>query len=266
MTQSYNNFELIISDNASADLTWDICCEYMALDSRVRAVRQPENKGAMSNFEFVLGEAKCEYFMWAACDDAWDKRFLEKCVACLDHDSNVGIVFPQGTVSSIHISFIKMKATPRLCFSASDDAYSRIRRYILLDESSHKANVIYGLWRVVKARYFIEVWKELAVIREGVRFSMDAVACAVVLEKNSAVQINEVLFYKYYRYIPPGHFLGRLLSIFSFNEASSKRYKGELVANNAKMLKFALKKHGAWDDKYGGILDVYASKNSIINN
>ena len=43
--QSYEDFELIISDNASTDGTEDICRSYAQQDSRIRYIRQPHNIG-----------------------------------------------------------------------------------------------------------------------------------------------------------------------------------------------------------------------------
>lgn len=75
--QTYSNFELIISDNASTDLTEVICREYALKDKRIKYVRQPKNLGPGHNFKFVFDEACGEYFMWAACDDVFSKNFVE---------------------------------------------------------------------------------------------------------------------------------------------------------------------------------------------
>jgi glycosyltransferase involved in cell wall biosynthesis len=72
LAQTFSDFELIISDNASSDETEKICRQYEARDSRIRYIRQATNEGAFANFKFVLNEAKGEYFMWAAADDIWD--------------------------------------------------------------------------------------------------------------------------------------------------------------------------------------------------
>jgi glycosyltransferase involved in cell wall biosynthesis len=77
LTQTFTDFELIISDNASTDGTEAICREYVDKDSRIRYVRQAENRGAGANFWFVLDEAQGEYFMWAACDDIRSRDFLK---------------------------------------------------------------------------------------------------------------------------------------------------------------------------------------------
>ena len=77
LEQSFPDFELIISDNASTDGTEEICREYAARDQRINYVRQPLNLGAYANFKFVLDEAHGEYFMWAACDDIRSADFIE---------------------------------------------------------------------------------------------------------------------------------------------------------------------------------------------
>lgn len=75
--QTYPNFELLISDNASTDQTPDICRAYAARDQRIRYIRQPVNLGAMTNFQFVLRNATSEYFMWAAADDLRSSDFIQ---------------------------------------------------------------------------------------------------------------------------------------------------------------------------------------------
>ncbi|MDP2246875.1 MAG: glycosyltransferase family 2 protein, partial [Nitrosomonadales bacterium] len=77
MQQTFGDFELIISDNASTDDTQSICEQYACNDSRITYIRQSKNLGALANFKFVLDSAKSEYFMWAAADDKWDKTWIE---------------------------------------------------------------------------------------------------------------------------------------------------------------------------------------------
>jgi glycosyltransferase involved in cell wall biosynthesis len=84
LAQTFTDFELTISDNASTDATEDICREYLAKDDRIRYIRQTENLGASQNFQFVLGEAIGQYFMWAASDDLLKPTFVEKLVHVMD--------------------------------------------------------------------------------------------------------------------------------------------------------------------------------------
>src|SRR5690606_4946715 len=82
--QTYRDFELVISDNASTDRTEAICRDYAARDARVRYVRQAENQGANWNFNEVFRLARGELFKWAASDDLCEPTLMEKCVAVLD--------------------------------------------------------------------------------------------------------------------------------------------------------------------------------------
>ena len=77
MAQTFAEFELIISDNASTDETSAICLEYARKDDRVRYVRQETNIGASRNFKFVLDNAVGEFFMWAGADDFHSSDFLD---------------------------------------------------------------------------------------------------------------------------------------------------------------------------------------------
>lgn len=77
VTQTFENFELIISDNASTDETEDICRRYLESDQRIHYIRQPRNIGAEKNFRYVFESSKGEYFMWAASDDIRSNNYIE---------------------------------------------------------------------------------------------------------------------------------------------------------------------------------------------
>ena len=87
--QSYEDFELIISDNASTDSTADICRRYGKQDSRIRYIRQPRNIGLSPNHNFVVQQSRGEYFKWAAADDLYGRDLLKSCVDALDEDAEV---------------------------------------------------------------------------------------------------------------------------------------------------------------------------------
>ncbi len=87
LQQSFSDFQLIVSDNASTDATSEICNELAREDSRIFYFRQAINIGAEANFDFVLQAADSEYFMWAAADDVRSRDFLALCVSYLDSNS-----------------------------------------------------------------------------------------------------------------------------------------------------------------------------------
>jgi glycosyltransferase involved in cell wall biosynthesis len=82
--QTFEDFELIISDNASTDDTGEVCRRYQKTDSRVRYYRQPRNVGLAPNHNFCVEQARGELFKWAAGDDLYARNLLETCVAALD--------------------------------------------------------------------------------------------------------------------------------------------------------------------------------------
>jgi len=86
LAQTYGDFELIISDNASTDDTAAICAEYARIDNRIRVVRQTVNCGVNLNHMKVFALAQGEFFRWAAADDIPSTDLLGHAVTLLDRD------------------------------------------------------------------------------------------------------------------------------------------------------------------------------------
>ncbi|MCP4673162.1 MAG: glycosyltransferase family 2 protein [Desulfobacula sp.] len=94
LNQEYDNFELIISDNASSDKTEQICLELARKDRRIKYIRNDTNLGAIANFCKVFDLATGEYFMFAGGHDLWSPGFIQKCLKTLqDYPSSV-LAFP----------------------------------------------------------------------------------------------------------------------------------------------------------------------------
>jgi len=87
--QTYAEFELIISDNASTDGTAEICRHYAGQDSRIRYFRQRHNIGCAPNHNFVLTAARGELFKSASHDDLYASDLIERCIGALDEDPRV---------------------------------------------------------------------------------------------------------------------------------------------------------------------------------
>ncbi len=93
LTQTFNDFELIISDNNSSDETETICKGYIHKDPRIRYIKQQKNIGISRNMEFLLRQARGEFFMWAADDDQWDKDFIQILLATLEENPSLAMAF-----------------------------------------------------------------------------------------------------------------------------------------------------------------------------
>lgn len=89
LNQSFTDFEVIISDNNSTDLTLKICKEYAKKDKRIRLTKQEKNMGIFWNYKFVLDNSKGDYFVIANADDLWENNFLKENIQILNSDQSV---------------------------------------------------------------------------------------------------------------------------------------------------------------------------------
>ena len=156
--QSFTDFELIISDNASTDSTGDICRRYEEQDSRVCYFRQPRNIGLAPNHNFVAERARGELFKWASNDDLYARDLLERCIDALDKYADVVLahswtakVDESGTLTKA-FEYPLDTASPwapkrfrsLLFVSGGDDDYGVIRTEVLrrtaMKESYHHAD------------------------------------------------------------------------------------------------------------------------------
>lgn len=87
LAQSFCDFEIIISDNASTDRTSQICLQYANRDRRIRYVRNEMNVGAIANFNRTFELSRAPLFKWAAHDDLHRPTYLENCVGLLEQDA-----------------------------------------------------------------------------------------------------------------------------------------------------------------------------------
>lgn len=140
--QTYRNFELIISDNASDDATEAICRRYAALDARIRYHRNPRNQGVTFNFRQVVALSSGQYFLWMAHDDMFDAEYLERCIVVLDQNPDVALCYSK----SIEIGERGQLLEGRDQMLAADSPYpyQRFRELIRMD---HNCQSMFGVMR-----------------------------------------------------------------------------------------------------------------------
>jgi glycosyltransferase involved in cell wall biosynthesis len=141
--QTFSDWELIISDNASTDSTWDILQEYAAKDTRIILHRQSENIGTIKNFEFVLAQARGDYFMWASGHDLWSSNLLEVLAKEMQANSKLVLCFPQGVL-------IDEENHPLVVYDEMVDTrpeQSAAGRILAMHRQLKRGNAIYGLHR-----------------------------------------------------------------------------------------------------------------------
>jgi glycosyltransferase involved in cell wall biosynthesis len=147
--QTFTDFELLISDNASTDKTAEISMQFSAMDTRIKYFRQSANIGAILNFQFVLDHASTPYFMWAASDDRWDLEWIESLF--FEAVSNQCLAY--GAVQTIDEKGTQTyHPANRRHFDFSGSRIFRRFKYFLEPGFLGKANPIYGVAPISKFR------------------------------------------------------------------------------------------------------------------
>lgn len=123
--QTYQAFELVISDNGSTDATEAICRRHESEDPRIRYHRSPVNRGSSWNYSRVVELTSAPYFKWAAHDDALEPTYLEACVKALESDS--GVVVAHSFVTVIDDTGAEIGQLESRNNATSDDPVLRFR-------------------------------------------------------------------------------------------------------------------------------------------
>jgi glycosyltransferase involved in cell wall biosynthesis len=138
--QSFEDFELIISDNASTDGTEGICRQYERQDRRIRYVRQPRNIGLAPNHNYTLNLATGELFKWASHDDLYARDLLKMCVEALD--AHPDVVLAHSWTARIDGSGHLTRAEKYPLATASPRAVERFRSTLFVSGGDDDGGVI----------------------------------------------------------------------------------------------------------------------------
>lgn len=93
LAQTYGDFELVISDNASTDGTPDIVRHYAERDPRIRYFRQSTNIGIGNNWSFVARQARGKFLKWVSANDEYPPNAVQDCVEVLEQDDSVVLCY-----------------------------------------------------------------------------------------------------------------------------------------------------------------------------
>jgi glycosyltransferase involved in cell wall biosynthesis len=140
--QTLEDFELIISDNASSDRTGEISRAAAARDPRVRYHRNPVNVGLNANWNGLFPMGSGRYFKWASADDICEPAYLERCVEVLEADP--GVVLAYGRARFIGSRGETLDITDPGFDLRSEDPKERMR-YVL--RADHWVNATHGVCR-----------------------------------------------------------------------------------------------------------------------
>ncbi len=120
LSQTYNNFELILIDDGSTDGSGEICDEYAAKDSRIVVIHK-ENGGVAEVRNLGISRAKCEYICFVDSDDVVAPTYIQVLYETAIKDG-------AGIVMCDYDSFIDGEAIPK-------DIISKNKEKIVITEN-----------------------------------------------------------------------------------------------------------------------------------
>lgn len=220
-SQTYANIEIIVSDNASINpVVKQIGQEACAQDPRVRYFRQAQNIGPQRNFQFVLDQAKGEYFIWAADDDRRSPRFVEVLLTQLEADQGAVFSFCRFEDRDREGDVVHQRVDCMNALRTMSYRHSVLRQicFFLTKEGGGKPHAIYGMIRRRALTNFS--WPEFI---EAVGWhGSDVLLMAKLLSKGRLALSEEVLMsitvdsVKHYDQHQPVSKLSRHLSSFMY--------------------------------------------------
>jgi glycosyltransferase involved in cell wall biosynthesis len=93
LSQTFTDFEVVLSDDCSTDDSFAIAQDYAAKDSRVAVVQNAANLGMVRNRNACLARARGEYVKWLHADDfLCSTDALGRMAAALDSNRAVSVV------------------------------------------------------------------------------------------------------------------------------------------------------------------------------
>ncbi len=98
IAQTFDDLEIVVSDNHSTDATESICRDFAARDARIHYVRSDRNRGAAWNFNRVFELSHGRYFKWASSNDLHAPDCVRRCVEVLDARPEVVLCYPKTTI------------------------------------------------------------------------------------------------------------------------------------------------------------------------
>ena len=143
--QTYENFAVVICDDAPTAAVTAIVEAYASLDSRIVYEANPVRLGMIENWRrtFTRGHAlfpDSDYFAWVSDHDIWHPRWLEVLVPILDEHPEAVLAYPQS---------VRMYPTCRRRESVAiaTEHVTRPGKRLRLATAMTAGNRIYGLFR-----------------------------------------------------------------------------------------------------------------------
>ncbi len=147
LNQTYSDFTLLISDNASTDGTEEICRAFAQKDARIVYHRNSENIGMSPNFNLVAERCETPFFKWSTADDLWEPTMIEKTMAVIEADPEIALCYPKTKLVNL-VEGTENKYDDRLHLMQDDP----VERFLGVMENIGLCNIHLGISRTAALR------------------------------------------------------------------------------------------------------------------
>jgi glycosyltransferase involved in cell wall biosynthesis len=157
VNQSFQDIEIIISDNCSTDGTSAIIKHYLDVDSRITYHRQPHFVYAYTNFRYLLKKSKSKYFTWLAADDFFHPKWLEVAVNFLE--ANPEVIMAYSRVDMIDDN-MNIKDYPLDGFLDTTELEPKVAIREAMIKRRCTSDGLYGLYRtdILRSIVYSNIW------------------------------------------------------------------------------------------------------------
>lgn len=150
LKQTYQNLEIIISDNCSeqSQLVGQIVDEFKKRNPSIAYHRQSVNIGSLRNFNFLVRQAKGEFFLWVADDDFIEDRYIENLYENFKKNPDISISMSAYDVNDMMtVPHIKSNLTPYLKELSDGNTYQRVYKYLKQSDHFGKSRLMWGMFK-----------------------------------------------------------------------------------------------------------------------
>lgn len=187
LVQTFNDFHVVISDDASSDNTVEICQRYARADPRISVHPHSRRLGWVGNVNRALELAKGEYLMIAPHDDAIEPDYISALVAALESN-------PEAAVAFSDMMELTIEGEQRLhTFDICDGLSSATERAVRI------LTIRGSWWTCYRGVFRSSVYKEIGGLRvhRGGEFSADLPWVLRLAMAGGLVRVPRVLYHKH---------------------------------------------------------------------
>lgn len=139
INQTYTNVEIILVNDGSTDMSYEICLKYSEKDRRIKLINKEENEGLSEARNTGLNEAKGDYIIFLDGDDFIDLDTLERIEKIIKLNKGVEII-----VGNIKDSQVGIKKLEKI--------YVKETEQIITGQEFLKKRIIKGTYYVSSCR------------------------------------------------------------------------------------------------------------------